>query len=83
MPSASFQRCSVRGSTPLRAQAGDYLRRAIENRVEQDRGAHLVAAVSLMLGVVLKMQDEVAPVVQVVNTALAEAGAPVRVSLRQ
>ncbi len=61
----------------------EYLRRAIENRVEQDHGAHLVAAVSLMLGGVAKMQPDVVLSCIPVNDCLAEAKAPIRVSLRQ
>ncbi len=59
-----------------------YLTTAIEHRIEENRGQHLVAAVSLMLGVVAKMHDPL-PVVDTANTCLAEAKAPIRVSLTQ
>ncbi len=36
----------------------DYLRSAIAHRVEENRGTHLITAVSLMLGIILKLQDE-------------------------
>ncbi len=57
----------------------DYLRQAIAHRVEQNHGEHLVAAVALLLTTVLRMQDEAAPAVRLVNSMLAEAAAPVRV----